>query len=339
MRAYAALNDRFLVIDGLPTAPTLRERLVDHEIECVATHLTTPDRAIVGTSDTGAFVTTDGGERFEQVAFVPESTDDDAELPSVTAVAIAPNAPETVWYGTEPSRVYRSEDGGRTAEHVPGLVELPSASEWSFPPRPHTHHVRWIEPDPHRDGRLYVGIEAGALVVTDDGGASWHDRPPGSRRDNHQLATHPDTAGRVYAAAGDGYAESTDFGETWTHPQDGLEHRYVWSLAVDPGDPDAVLVTAASGASAAHRPPGESYLYRRRGDRWERIDDEALPSGDGTLRPVLATASEASLAYALGDRGLYRTEDFGTTWEESPLDWPAAVHDQPARGLALVPEP
>ena len=46
---------------------------------------------------------------------------------------------------------------------------LPSSASWSFPPRPWTHHVRWIEPDENNLDYVFVAIEAGALVQSHDG--------------------------------------------------------------------------------------------------------------------------------------------------------------------------
>ncbi|MDF0682041.1 MAG: hypothetical protein P0116_13870 [Candidatus Nitrosocosmicus sp.] len=42
--------------------------------------------------------------------------------------------------------------------------KLHSSSTWSFPPRPWTHHVRWIEPDVNNKDYIFVAIEAGALI-------------------------------------------------------------------------------------------------------------------------------------------------------------------------------
>src|SRR5258707_12296608 len=42
-----------------------------------------------------------------------------------------------------------------------------------FPPRPQTHHVRWIEADVSVADRGFVAIEAGALVRTFDGRGVW----------------------------------------------------------------------------------------------------------------------------------------------------------------------
>jgi hypothetical protein len=41
------------------------------------------------------------------------------------------------------------------------LNKLESASTWSFPPRPWTSHVRWIETDANNPHYVFVAIEAG----------------------------------------------------------------------------------------------------------------------------------------------------------------------------------
>jgi len=218
----------------------------------------------------GVFVGADDGVSHRRAAGDWEHV---AAVGDVTSVAVAESG---VWAGTEPSAVYHAPDGGEFEQCAP-LEELPSSDEWAFPPRPHTSHVRWLAADPAREGRVLVAVEAGALVVLDvaDGTASFRERPPGARRDTHSMATHPDAPGRVYAAAGDGYAESHRHGDDWAHPQAGLEHRYCWSVAVDASDPDVRLVSAASGARTAHSPGrAETYVYRKRGeDPWTLATD------------------------------------------------------------------
>lgn len=330
MRLYAAMGDRLLVVDGPADSPAGTARLVGHDVQCLAASPDAPDRVLCGTFESGLHRSTDGGGSWERVG---ERT---IEQDAVMATAVSPHDPDELWAGTEPSRLYRSIDGGDSWEPVGGLAALPSADEWSFPPRPHTHHVRWIEPDPNDPDTLYVGIEAGALLVTRDGGETWTERPPGSRRDNHTLATHPAADDRVYSAAGDGYAESDDGGEAWTQPQDGLEHRYVWGLAVDPADPERVVVSAATSARQAHR-EGDSYVYRKAGgEPWERLDDRGLPTGEGVLRAVLSGGREPGELFALHNRGLYRSTDGGDSWNRLGIEWADELSDVRSRGLAVA---
>jgi photosystem II stability/assembly factor-like uncharacterized protein len=288
-------------------------------LECVAAH---NERAFLGTADGRVQRSTDGGDTWTTVGSMGDR---------VTSLTISPHDTDVIWAGTEPSSLYRSADGGETWTARPGLADLPSAGRWSFPPRPDTHHVRWIEEDPHEPERLYVAVEAGAFVRSPDGGRTYHDHPAGARRDTHTIATHPDAPGRVCVAAGDGYAESPDGGDTWTYPQAGLDHRYVWGVALTPDDPREVFVSAASGAFAAHDPEGSAPVYRRREDRWERSMD-GLPGPEGVGRAVLASGPDR--VYAATNRGLFARGD--GRWESLPVDWPGARTAELPRGLAVV---
>ncbi|MWV40831.1 hypothetical protein [Natrialba sp. INN-245] len=331
--AYLALRDRLLVCrrDAAPNRWDLTARLEGHSLECVAASSGAPERVFVGTFEDGLYRSTDGGDSWSHLE-IPAGSD------AITSIAIDPNDAETVYAGTEPSRVYRSTDGGDSWTHLEGIADLPSEDEWFFPPRPHTHHVRWLAVDPFDSDRLYVGIEAGAFVLSTDGGDTWFERPEGSRRDNHSLATHPDREGLVYSAAGDGFAVSTDGGERWSHPQEGLEHRYCWSVVTDPGDPDTVMVSSASGASSAHTAESaESYVYRRRGDQpWDQLDDRGLPTGESVVRAVFDTTDEDGVVYAVTNLGLFVTDDFGDRWERVEIGWDEELEAQTPRGLVAL---
>jgi len=343
---YAAMEEALVVAAGEADDWACSTALADVSPECVAAAPAEPYRVFVGTFGSGLYRSSDGGATFAEVMSAPGFAGDGVGDDPITAVTVSPHDPDTVWVGTEPSRLYRSTDRGDSFEEVGDLGALSTAEEWSFPPRPDTHHVRWIEVDPGDPDRLLVAVEAGALLLSTDGGETWRERPPGARRDTHQLATHPDAPGRVYAAAGDGYAESDDGGATWDHPQEGLDHRYVWSVAADPGDPDTVVVSAASGAHRAHSADGaETYLYRRTvpGDaagsdeaRWTSLDDRGVPTGRGVLRPVLASGTTPGELYAVAGDGVYRSADGGDTWRSLGLAWPDEVAGTTCRGLAVA---
>ncbi|MFC3957829.1 WD40/YVTN/BNR-like repeat-containing protein [Halovivax cerinus] len=325
---HLALDDRLLTVSDAGGAATLATTPLDTgRLECLAGASDDPRAVLVGTFERGCLRVTD--DRVDDL--------DVGEDDPVMALSQSPHDAETYYAGTEPSRLYRSSDGGETWTHLDGIGELSSEPEWFFPPRPDTHHVRWIEVDPFDPDRLYVGIEAGAFLLSTDGGETWRERPAGARRDNHSLETSPDRDGLVYAAAGDGFARSIDGGETWDHPQVGLDHRYCWSVVADPGDPERVLVSSASGASKAHTPvSAESHVYRLDGEAaWERLDDRGLPTGDGVVRTVFSTTDETGVVYGANNRGLYRSGDFGDTWRAVPIEWDDAFERQVPHGMIV----
>jgi photosystem II stability/assembly factor-like uncharacterized protein len=245
-----------------------------------------------------------------------------------------------VYAGTEPSAVFRSVDGGESWVDLAGLRALPSADTWSFPPRPDTHHVRWIEADVSAANRVFVAIEAGALVRTLDGGRTWRDRVRGGPYDTHTAATHPLAPGRIYSAAGDGYFESTDAGDSWRSPQDGLKHRYLVGVAVDPADPDTVTVSATEGPWFAYGPrSAETYIYRKTGlDRWEQAMS-GLPEAKGTTASRFAThAGEPGVIYAANNRGLFRSDDAGRSWKFLDIPWPEPGLADGVAALACLPQ-
>ena len=118
--------------------------------------------------------------------------------PVASGLSVAVSAADgTVYAGTEPSALYRSDDGGESWRELEGLLELPSRPNWSFPPRPWTSHVRWIAPSPHDADVVLAGIELGGLMRSTDGGETWRTQRPGSQPDVHSLAWHPRVEGRI----------------------------------------------------------------------------------------------------------------------------------------------
>jgi photosystem II stability/assembly factor-like uncharacterized protein len=244
-----------------------------------------------------------------------------------------------VYAGTEPSAVFRSDNGGDSWVELGGLRALPSAGTWSFPPRPHTHHVRWIETDVSVADRVFVAIEAGALVRTFDGGRTWRDHVRGGPYDTHTAATHPLAPGRIYSAAGDGYFESTDAGESWRSSRDGLKHLYLVGIAVDPADPDTVIVSAADGPGSAYSPQqAESYVYRKTGlKRWEQALS-GLPDPKGTtVSQFTMHADEPGVIYAANNHGLFRSDDAGQSWKALDIPWTGRGLADGVQALACLP--
>jgi hypothetical protein len=262
--------------------------------QCVAAR---GERVLVGTRGHGAYLSDDRGATWEHV---------ELPAPDVFSVAIGP-ADGALYAGTEPSRLFVARDGGAWQE-LEALQEIPSRDRWSFPPRPWTHHVRWIAPDPHHPERLLVGIELGGVMYTEDGGATFADHRPGAKLDAHELTWHPNADGRAYQAAGDGAAWSRDGGRTWSSADAGRDLRYCWAVAVDPDDPERWYVSAASGPGRAHRgASARGKLYRWEHDHWHAL---GLPD----TMPYALAATEDTLVAALADGRILTSPDRGDTW-------------------------
>jgi photosystem II stability/assembly factor-like uncharacterized protein len=225
-----------------------------------------------------------------------------------------------VYAGTEPSRLYRSDDHGGSWRALDALLDLESRPTWSFPPRPWTSHVRWIAPSPHRAGLLLAGIELGGLMRSHDGGATWQDHRPGAQRDVHAIAWHPSAPGQAYEAGGGGAARSRDGGETWTAADDGRDRHYTWAVAVDPADPDRWYVSASTGPYAAHGDGDpRARIFRRHGDEpWQPLSG-GLPDPLPAMPYALLSVPGCLLA-GLANGELWESRDGGDGWDRCALE-------------------
>jgi photosystem II stability/assembly factor-like uncharacterized protein len=333
LRLFAATGDAVYRLDSpdgerWETTPTLE----GSGSQCVAVDPHDPNRIFAGTFDSGLWRSRDGGVTWGRVG---EGAGGIAEG-RVLSVAVSPShrvrGISAVYVGTEPSRLYRSENDCETWRDFPRLPELPSSSSWSFPPRPWTHHVRWIGLHHHDPNLIFAGIELGGVMRSRDGGESWEDRKPGSYHDSHAILTHPRDPGRVYEAAGGGAAFSSDAGTTWQPADEGRDRHYVWGLAVDPADPDLWYVSAARGAGEAHRRNGQAgaMLYRKRGDApWQPVTGggSGLPSPLPYMPYALLTLRDRPGALLAGMQHgeLHLSEDAGDSWRVLGIRLPALL--------------
>ena len=304
MRAFVCSRDGVVTrVDWDGTSTQAEAVLESVPVRCVAA---TGERVIVGTQGAGVFLSSDGGRRWERM-----------ELPERDVFSVAIGAAGgTLYAGTEPSRLFVRRDGAEWRE-LEALQEIPSRDRWSFPPRPWTHHVRWIAPDPHRRERLLVAIELGGVMLSDDGGESFSDHRPGAKRDAHAIVWHPRAEGRAYQAAGDGAAWSGDGGRSWAALDAGRELGYCWALAVDPDDPDCWYVSAARGPREAHS--GErahGALYRWDGDAWREL---AVP---GQSMPYALGVVSDELVCGMADGRVLHSPDRGESWRELAVTAP-----------------
>ncbi len=332
------MQDSILTLKSSKDRWKVDESLRGTHPESIAFDPLNPNRAYCGTFGGGLWRTNDAGKKWDKIGTVSISTS------NVTSVSVSPlekgnDGFNVLYAGTEPSEFYRSDDGGYSLKRMTSLNSLSSSQSWSFPPRPWTHRIRWIEPDVNSPGYVFVAIEAGALVQSRDGGRTWIDRVIHGPYDTHTLATHRKAPRRLYSSAGDGYFESFDHGETWNKPTAGLSHHYLYGLAVDCENPQNVLVSASLGPWQAHSvgQETESFIYRRSEDKqeWTMIS-KGLPEPSGTIIPVLvASSNNAGEFFAVSNRGIFCSTDSGISWKALDILWPKEYLSQHPWSIAI----
>lgn len=326
-RLFAATGDAVARIDSADGRSfDVSYGMEGMKVQSVAVDPHDPDRVVAGTDDDGVFLTNDGGENWR---FIGEAI----QHRRTPSVAISPahreNGKSAIYVGTEPSRLYRSEDDGKTWRDFPELPALPSSSTWSFPPRPWTHHTRWITPHATDPSILYVGIELGGVMRSTDAGETWEDRKSGGYTDSHAIRVHQTATERVYEAAGQGVALSLDEGENWTPVDDGMDRHYAWGIAVDPADPDLWYVSASHSARYAHARNGnaEAHLYRKRGDApFELLNgdlDNPLPYMPYSLLTLRDRPGVLLAGMQHGE--ILLSEDAGDRWRRLDLKLPGLL--------------
>lgn len=323
---YIGLKNQLMIIEETTNGYAFKTRLEGQKTNRLALDPRNEDHLYVAT-DEGLWKSEDGGEDWIRA-------DDGIQFDRVTAVAVHPkktkNGKSIVYAGTEPSKLYYSEDEAKTWTEFTGVQELPSKPTWAFPPRPETHFVRWITPSFTDENYIGVSIEAGAVIYTNNHGKTWADRAEDGPVDVHTLLKHPDAPARLYAANGDGssnprkaYAESRDGGQSWEYLSEGLEENpYLYNMVLHPNDPDVQFVSGSKNAGRAHRESRYSTVYRKRGtEKWKELA-EGLPREDAYTHHLANDPKDVDAFYALNNFGIYHLGAEGKRWEKVNMNWP-----------------
>jgi photosystem II stability/assembly factor-like uncharacterized protein len=231
--------------------------------------------------------------------------------------------------------VHRSSDRGRTWERSEG-IGLPEDTGLTLEKTWHIEPGRADEP-----GTLWLGAAPGALFRTDDGGVTWEpvrsllqdptrDRwqPGAGGMCTHSIQLHPSDPQLMYVGiSAAGVFRSEDGGESWSPANSGTaadfmpENRFpqvgqcVHKLLLHPAQPDRLWQQNHCGV----------YRSDDRGENWERLEGNGLPSGFGF--PLALDPTDPDAAYVVpevgaenrvtcdGRLGVYRTRDGGASWE------------------------
>jgi len=239
----------------------------------------------------------------------------------VSSLAVHPQDENLLLAGLESAALFESRDGGESWQEIAAIRTMAEApdSGWHVPWGPARGHVRTPAWDAEEPARVYLPIEVGGVVRTEDGGGRWENIHGGIHDDVHALAVHPERNHRLYAATRTGFGRSDDHGRSWTATNDGLTHLYCRAIALDSGSADCVFTAGAStGPGGWRRPTGaETALFRSDdGARtWQRLTG-GLPDGFAPFIDALATdPGEAGHVFFVTNAGeMFGSRDRGENW-------------------------
>jgi photosystem II stability/assembly factor-like uncharacterized protein len=199
-----------------------------------------------------------------------------------------------LYAGTQPAGLFRSEDTGTTWHEVSSFAQAPEAANWCIPLTPPLPgRARALVIDREDSQRLWVGVEVGGIMRSQDGGATWALSLPGDNPDLHNMTAHPVRPEVLYASTGygrlDGVAEmvegnagvfrSEDSGESWQYAWKGITPRYSRPMCIDPRSPYGLTIASAPTAFSSFKDDGgaQAMLFRSEdgGESWRSLCDTA----------------------------------------------------------------
>jgi len=253
--------------------------------------------------------------------------------PPIKAVWSLASRDGHLYAGVEPAGLFVSGDGGRSWRHVAGLRAHPSRPDWQ--PGGGGLILHGVVLHPRDEGRMWVGISAGGVFHTVDGGATWEPRNRGTRADflpeDQRYPEHGQCVHCIVMAAGRperlyqqnhcGMYRSDDGGGNWRSIEDGLPSSFGFPAAAHPRDADTLYLLPLNGDSAGRFvPEAKAAVWRTRdgGATWQALR-RGLPQENcyfGVLRQAMATdrLEPAGVYFGTGGGELYASADEGENW-------------------------
>lgn len=247
--------------DGGESFARLPSAMDGIEVWKIAFDPSDPQRIFAGTRPAALFRSTDGGAHWQRLPAEIAKECPNVRVPRVTALAVDPKDPRTVWAGIEVDGVRLSRDGGDSWKRVLGGLD---------------------DPDIHD---IAAGLDGGDTVLTStpreifasrDNGETWQGLGVGHHfrlRYCRSLAVKPDDLETLFVAAGDtavgqtgAIERSRDGGKSWQAlPLPVEPNSPIWAFATHRAEPQRIL-------ACSHY--GEIYRSEDAGDSWTKCPRE-----------------------------------------------------------------
>lgn len=231
-----------------------------------------------------------------------------------------------IYAGTEPASLFVSRDRGGSWQELPSLRNVPGTENWMFPGPPHVPHTKALAVDPRDTNHIYVAIEQGALLVTEDSGAHWNqivsfDRPDDLwHHDIHRVVLRPSNPDEIFMTTGNGLYHSIDAGRSWDHITDvRFRVGYPDHLVFAPGDETTLFLSGAQNDPTiwrrTKRAGGTVYRSRDGGRSWTQVA-RGLPDSRANIEAMCVAGYPGGYCLFVGttDGEVYSSEDAGENW-------------------------
>ena len=183
------------------------------------------------------------------------------------------------------------------------------------------------------DYTIGVGTVGAGMWFSYNSGEKWRHiykrvNPEGNVR---ALRVCPGDPHRVYAVSDyTGVMVSEDNGYIWEHVPSPITDSEIWSIEVDPVDPDRIYVGARPGA----------FRSTDRGETWERMDTglgDECPIGVPRITNLVVDPRDHTTVWCgVEVDGIYKSTDGGDTWSHLADIGPSPFHGD-IHGLAVRP--
>ena len=249
--------------------------------------------------------------------------------------------PDVVHAGVEDAAIFRSKDGGKSWQELPGLRGHGTGPKWQ--PGAGGMCLHTIVHDPSNPNRMVIAISAAGAFRTDDGGKTWKPINQGLHSQYipdptaevghcvHHIAMSAERPNVLFMQKHWDVMRSDDAGDNWKEVSGNLPTDFGFAIDVHAHEPETVYVVPIKSDGEHYVHEGKLRVYRSRtgGNEWEPLT-KGLPQKDcyvNVLRDAMAVDSLDKCGVYFGTTGgqVYCSANAGNSWKAIVRDLPAVL--------------
>lgn len=247
----------------------------------------------------------------------------------------------SIWAGTMPGGLFRSDDNGDTWHLMDALWTMPERRQWFGVAGGEQPGISTVLVDPHDPKHLTLGVSCAGVWESEDAGKTWavigqgfknEYVPPEQQgdpmmQDIHQLAHCRDHPEVVWCQHHSGIFRSTDGGKNWSEVTAARPSGFGFAVVAHPRDPDTAWFVPAIKDEKRY-PVGAKVVVSRTRDGGKSFDvlGNGLPARhayDLTYRHAFDCDDDGRcLAFGSTSGGFWVSNDGGENWDAPDVRLP-----------------